>query len=200
MLHGSAIRVRGACISIVGPSGHGKSTLAAALCARGAKLVSDGMTPVDLTNRAVQPGPPRTKLSAESIGLLGFNVDALERIHPTSEKFYVPVESVDENDDVELSAVICVDAGDQLSLTRMKGAAAAFRLLSNAYLIGHLPKDFDVELFRRAAALADRVPVFALTRHKVPEQLSATVEYLEQFVEAHLNRSQHDAAHASAVG
>lgn len=200
VLHGSAVLVRNACISIVGPSGHGKSTLAAALCVRGGKLVSDGMTPVDLTNGCVQPGPSRTKLSEQSIGLLGLNADAFTPIHPTSPKYYVPIEGVADTGDIELAAVICVDEGDQLALTRLQGAAAAFRLLSNAYLIGHLPKDFDVELFRRAAALADRVPVFVLTRQKVPEQLNRTVEYIEEFVETQLRRGAHDAPHASAAG
>lgn len=198
MLHGSAVLVHGLCLSIVGPSGHGKSTLAAALCANGAKLVSDGMTPVELADLRVETGFPRVKLSEHSIGMLGRNVGEFAQIHPASRKYYVPVESVSERSHVVLSAVICLDEGERLGIAPLSGAAAAFRLLSNAYLLGHLPEEFNPELFRRSAALANRVPVFTLTRNKVPEQLDATVQCLLRFAETELRANLDPPASSTA--
>jgi hypothetical protein len=47
VLHASAVRVDGWNLAIVGPSGVGKSTLAAVFCAAGAQLVSDDVLRID---------------------------------------------------------------------------------------------------------------------------------------------------------
>jgi hypothetical protein len=52
-LHASAVEVDGRALAIIGPSGMGKSTLAALLCAAGAGLVSDDVLRVD----SGDPGP-----------------------------------------------------------------------------------------------------------------------------------------------
>ncbi len=59
VIHGSCLEIGGRIVSLVGKAGAGKSTLAAMLSQRGAKLVSDGMTPVDPDSLLVAPGPPR---------------------------------------------------------------------------------------------------------------------------------------------
>lgn len=52
-LHGSAVALDGRAISFIGPKYHGKSTLATALTASGARLVGDDLI-------VVRPGPPAT--------------------------------------------------------------------------------------------------------------------------------------------
>ncbi|MFL5613865.1 MAG: hypothetical protein ACJ796_09425 [Gemmatimonadaceae bacterium] len=52
-LHGSAVTVDGKAISFIGPKFYGKSTLATALTAAGARLVGDDLL-------VVRPGPPAT--------------------------------------------------------------------------------------------------------------------------------------------
>jgi hypothetical protein len=46
VLHGSAVEVDGGALAFVGPSGQGKSTLAALFCATGAPLVTDDVLPL----------------------------------------------------------------------------------------------------------------------------------------------------------
>lgn len=50
VLHASAVEVEGRAVAILGPSGTGKSTLAALLCAAGAGLVADDVLRVDATD------------------------------------------------------------------------------------------------------------------------------------------------------
>ena len=66
-LHASAVAVRGGAILFVGQSGAGKSTIAAALHARGCPLISDDIVSVDVTDSAtVFPGFPQLKLDARA--------------------------------------------------------------------------------------------------------------------------------------
>jgi hypothetical protein len=46
VLHGSAVDLGGHAVAFVGPSGQGKSTMAAVFCAAGAKLVTDDVLPI----------------------------------------------------------------------------------------------------------------------------------------------------------
>jgi hypothetical protein len=50
VLHASAVEVEGRAIAILGPSGTGKSTIAALLCTAGARLVADDVLRVDATD------------------------------------------------------------------------------------------------------------------------------------------------------
>src|SRR5690606_10479084 len=65
-LHGSALAIDGKAYVIVGPSGAGKSTLAAALAARGQRLISDDISPIrwqeDEALPSVVPSYPQQKL------------------------------------------------------------------------------------------------------------------------------------------
>jgi hypothetical protein len=68
-LHASAVRIGNSLLAMSGPSRAGKSTLAAALVARGHALASDDVTPVDLDDQTViaRPAFPRLRLSPEAI-------------------------------------------------------------------------------------------------------------------------------------
>lgn len=90
VLHGSAVAIAGQAVIIVGDKGAGKSTMAAALFARGHPLIADDVVAVDCTSDAglkVVPGYPQLKLSEAAASLvLKEQGDALPRIHPRSEK------------------------------------------------------------------------------------------------------------------
>jgi hypothetical protein len=63
-LHGTVVQIGDASVALVGDCGHGKSTLGAALLARGGRIVTDDL--VSLVSRRgrwrVHPGIPRIKL------------------------------------------------------------------------------------------------------------------------------------------
>jgi len=92
-LHGSAIRTADSCALFTGPSGVGKSTLVAALCARGYPLLADDLSVVRIDGDQVRvlPGIPRVKLWADALSHLRRDPADLHRLRPSLEKYDVPV-------------------------------------------------------------------------------------------------------------
>jgi hypothetical protein len=179
ILHGSCLDIDGRVVSLVGRSGAGKSTLAAMLCQRGAKLVSDGMTPVVPETLAVVSGAAQTKLTDESLLMLGQIPSHFDRVHPESLKRYYPVGGVTTS--ATLSLVIIVEDAAEVSMVPIAGAQSLMRLITNAYLVEYLPPEHSATLMQRAATLLSRgVQMKSLQRVKEPEYLPATVACIER--------------------
>jgi hypothetical protein len=89
ILHASAVSVEGRVVAFLGGSGWGKSTMAAALQARGHRLVADDIVAVDFDLEG-QPqayaGFPQLKLWPESAAALGESLENLDQLHPDFEK------------------------------------------------------------------------------------------------------------------
>jgi len=90
-LHACVVRIGQQAIAIVGETGAGKSTMAAALARRGHPILSDDIAVLDdrRDRLLVQPGYPRVRLWPKSIkALYGSEVD-LARVFSFSEKRFV---------------------------------------------------------------------------------------------------------------
>lgn len=90
LLHGNAFEVGDGCVVCVGASGAGKSTLAAAMMARGHRIVADDVCPID-RNGFVVPGMPRLKLWQDTARRLAIDTSGLKRIRPAIAKFHLPL-------------------------------------------------------------------------------------------------------------
>jgi hypothetical protein len=88
VLHASAVAVAGEAVAFLGGHGWGKSTLAAALHARGHDMITDDVTAIclDMDYPMVRPSFPQFKLWPESLRMLGESLDALPLLHPDFEK------------------------------------------------------------------------------------------------------------------
>lgn len=88
ILHAGSVAVDGGVVAFVGPKGWGKSTMVAALHARGYPLVADDVTAVQVgTGRPVAvPSFPQLKLWPEAAACLGEDPETLPRLHPDLEK------------------------------------------------------------------------------------------------------------------
>jgi hypothetical protein len=76
-LHGSAVAVEGNGIAFLAPKLHGKSTLAQAMVAAGARMASDDVVPVYGGAPArMAPGVPSARLWSDSLGQLGIRSPA----------------------------------------------------------------------------------------------------------------------------
>jgi hypothetical protein len=92
-LHGTTVVVDGEAVVLLGDCGYGKSTLGAALLARGLKLVTDDLVVLEKTDVGwmVQPGVPRIKLfPAAARRLLGSEVSGTPMNRGTS-KLILPL-------------------------------------------------------------------------------------------------------------
>lgn len=73
-LHGSAVRLGETAIAFVGPKHHGKSTLATALTAAGARLIGDDLVAVSPGPPAiVRPGVASVRLWADAVAAVGID-------------------------------------------------------------------------------------------------------------------------------
>ena len=90
-LHASAVTIEGRAIALVGLTGAGKSTTAAAFACSGCPVVSDDVVAlVDKGERfLVPPGYPRVNLWPDSVRKLFGTEEALPPITPTWEKRYL---------------------------------------------------------------------------------------------------------------
>jgi predicted Zn-dependent protease with MMP-like domain len=95
-LHGNGIAHDGGCIAVLGHSGKGKSTLAAAFRNRGYKLLSDDICALKFRPDGAPiayPGIPRINLWHDAIQKVGADKGRMEQIHPDEEKFSLSVDA-----------------------------------------------------------------------------------------------------------
>ncbi|GAA6210022.1 HPr kinase/phosphatase C-terminal domain-containing protein [Cognatishimia sp. WU-CL00825] len=93
LLHGTSLACHGAGLLILGRSGTGKSSLALELMSRGALLVSDDQTQIDLVDGALMASAPATirgLIEARGVGLLN-----AEYAGPTPLKFVVSLDHIE---------------------------------------------------------------------------------------------------------
>ncbi|MDF1722489.1 MAG: hypothetical protein P1U65_17590 [Minwuia sp.] len=86
LLHGNAVEVDGGCVICIGPSGVGKSTLAAGFLQRGYRMLADDVVPIDADCAAV-PGFPRLKIWQDAAEKMAINTTAQTRVRPDMNKF-----------------------------------------------------------------------------------------------------------------
>lgn len=88
VLHASLVNINGSAVAFLGKSGEGKSSTAAALCARGHSIMADDVAAVNLDTRpaTVFPGFPQIKLNPEVAVSLGYDIESLHLLHLREEK------------------------------------------------------------------------------------------------------------------
>ena len=171
MWHGSAVRIDGRTVLLCGDSGAGKSTMAAALCARGGALVSDDLGRVEAGAKAasVHPASSRIKLWSEAIDHLGWQDRILQRDYYRDDKFHCSApESAAGEGPQELEAIVALADGETVKVERITGSAALQTIMASTL---YRPQILDAlgawgRQGALAAQVASRCPVFTLRRPK----------------------------------
>jgi hypothetical protein len=162
VLHASAVRSNGVALAIVGPSGMGKSTMAAWLCSVGAGFVSDDVLHVRLSSDDVvcHQGPRDLRLRRGAIELI-------ERLDPISASASpdgrTSIEMPAVQEPLPLAAVVVPRlsrVADELLVERLPLREALCRLAANPRVAGWQTPGPVHRQFRLLAELARRVPVF----------------------------------------
>jgi hypothetical protein len=183
-LHGAAVVAGGKAAVLLGRSGQGKSTLAAALCRAGAALLADdavALEPVELAGKArwnVLPQEADHWLDADALRAIGGP--------PLEATGKVPVASarVAEHPVAVACFIELRFGGERPSLARLHGVEAALGLVPQiARFILDDPERQrrELDLIHR---LVDEVPCFALERPRAYERLDETVELLRREISA----------------
>jgi hypothetical protein len=167
-LHGAAVTAAGRGLVLLGPKHAGKSTLAGALVAGGARLVADDMAVVDDGDvPRLRPGAPLLRLWNEAADHLRAAGLGGLRIHGTKQTLAdLPAERVEPRA-TPLDAIYLLDAplaadGPPVLRTPLSPRDAVVAMLTHAKLGPLLHGPLAAAHLARAAGVAERVPVYAL--------------------------------------
>jgi hypothetical protein len=171
VLHGSVVASGGEAIAFLGMNGWGKSTIAAALHAKGYDLVADDVAAIAVEQEGgpfVLPGFPQVKLWPEAATLLGESPERLPLLHPSFDKRGWRAERGFSLEPRRLTAVYALAAGPSPTIERLGTQEGCFEVLAHWY--GHrfggglLQNLSAAHHLRQSAALAASVPVHRLCR------------------------------------
>jgi hypothetical protein len=184
-LHAAAVEWRGRAYVFCGPSGMGKSTLAATLCRDGCRLAADDVSVIglDAAGRPVaQPDSRMLKLLNNSIERLELAEQRRGAVRPPADKHYVDPPSGALDAPVPLGAIYVLrDAQPPLvpGLERLPAVSAAQALLLDTYrprlALAHAA---DGRAMATTAAVLRRTPVFRLARSIGLDRLDQTAAEL----------------------
>jgi hypothetical protein len=169
-LHAGAIAVNGESVTFTGPSGIGKSTIAAGFHQRGYPFLADDVCAIKMANGrpAIIPGFPRLKLWADTLKKLNTDKNALKSIRwgKELEKYFLPIESI-HNTAVPLKSVFVLETTNtnKMEITALRGGAKIDALIDNTYRLRFLEglggkKDH----FKQCAALAAKAALYRTVR------------------------------------
>ena len=184
-LHACAVRVGDRAVIVAGEAGRGKSTLSAALVARGHDLLADDVAAVRLLDDClmVEPGVPIVRLWPDSV----------RAAVPTDAPF-VPLPDPWDKERLllqralgrraPLAAVYLLTAREAAPhapyFAAMSPRSALIALAAESYAATLLDPRMREEQFRQLDALVKRVPVRLLTPHEDIGRLDALAQLVER--------------------
>jgi hypothetical protein len=187
VLHASAVAVDGKAVLFCGPSGIGKSTLAAALCSRGYPLISDDVCAISFDAAGtpfLNADARQLKLTPEAIQALGLAGQRGAAVQRHVQKFYVEPSASASVTELPVSGVYMLrwqGPSWTAGIERPDMAKALRLVLRNAYRPGFVKRTGQSGHYLKAAAMiAERAGIFRLTRHRDLARLNETVTELER--------------------
>lgn len=179
-LHAAAAVVHGRAVALVGTSGAGKSTLAAALAARGHRVLCDDAACLIARGRSVrvEPGAARIGLWDDAAAALLGAAERAPRLAPTWPKrgLDLTLAGTYADEAEELGAVLLLESGTQASggprlSAPLAPAAALMALVTHGYASVLQDAPMRAAELARLARVAERVSVRRL--HRGPGGLDA---------------------------
>jgi hypothetical protein len=189
LLHASAVAIDGAGVVFLGSTGWGKSTLAAALQARGHPLVVDDLAAIDCSGDtpSVLPGFPHAKLWPDSLEALGEDPEGLPRIAEQYRKRRRALPTgFCESEAVPLQRLYVLAGGEAPSLSPLTAAEAFVQLTVHSYGIRWFLKEANAGQFKERGRIAQAVPALRLHRPADLARLPELVELVERDTRAGL--------------
>ena len=162
VLHASAVEVGGRALAFVGHSGMGKSTLALAACAAGARLIAEDVLAIVVHENGVDclPGNTDMRLRKSALSLLQGVPDATRFQTPDGRQGVRPNLSGDES--IRLDTVVIprpMRSANELSVVRLPAVEALFRLMNFPRVDGLIEPGVVRTQFQGSGVVARSVPV-----------------------------------------
>lgn len=185
-LHGSTVDIGSSCLTLVGHSGAGKSSLASGFIERGFRLLTDDVSRIGLINgiHHVYPSYPSQKIWKDAVAHMGIEYDPQKRVTNRVDKFYVNNRSRFSVDAKPIKAVVEIYPADvnKPSLVQFKKADALNTLLTHNYCHGMMGKNSDLSAHLSfCTELVMSVPVYRLLRPNEGFTVRAQVDVLLEY-------------------
>lgn len=186
-LHASAVRIGAQAVALCGESQTGKSTTAAALALRGIPVLCEDITPfIEEHGRfQAEPGYPRVCLWPDAVEKLFGSPDALPRLTPTWEKFFLPLDGGNAKFEAKrrvVSAVYLfaprVAEADAPRIEHLSAREAILGLVQNTYMNWLLDRRQRAIEFDALGKLVAQVPVRRIVPHADPRRIGALCELI----------------------
>lgn len=188
-LHASAVVVDGRAVALVGASGAGKSTTAAAFAKAGYKVLADDIVALDERSGAfwVRPAYPRIRLWDSSVEALYGSTEALPLLTPTWDKRYLDLLNGSQqfqSEPLPLAAVYLLDERSAESnapfVETLPDNQKVMTLVANTYANYLLDKSMRAAEFALLGRLCQQIPFRKITPHAdakfLPELCRVIVE------------------------
>jgi hypothetical protein len=203
-LHGSAVVIDGRAVAFIGPKHHGKSTLAAALVAAGARLIGDDLLAVAPGPPAVmRPGVPSLRLWKDSVSVLEAHDLSGTRLPGVKTTIVGLDEQLRSSQGANVAAVyllapIAPNANDCAAWrTPLSRSAATIALSQQAKLAdGLIGLAAAGERLRAAGAVAGTVPVWTLCAVRDFARLDRLVERIIGWTFGDVGHRNHEEEYA----
>jgi hypothetical protein len=181
VLHASCVDIERQGVAFVGGSGWGKSTLAAAFQAKGHRVLTDDVMPIDLQTQAIAlPSYPQGKLWPEAATSLGHNPEELAPISSASPKLVCQFSDRFQSTPLPLQRIYVLDKGTTHSITPLQPQEAFVELIRHTRVI-HFMNDASAITthFRLCTELINRVSFCRFTRKPDLTDLPTLVQLVE---------------------
>ena len=186
-LHASAVCIRGQAVALCGESQSGKSTIAAALALRGIPVLCEDITPLIEADGKfqVEPGYPRVCLWPDTVEKLFGARNALPRLTPTWEKFFLPLDGRNAKFEEKRQAVSAlyllaprVEEPDAPRIESLSSREALLSLVQNTYMNWLLDRKHRAAEFDALCKLVTQVPTRRIVPHLDPGCISALCDLI----------------------
>lgn len=172
VLHSSAVLIASGAVSLIGVSGRGKSTLAAAFHAQGAQFYADDSLLIDTSRRGIlcASAYPGVRLWPDSAANVRHTIESQVPLGyvPDKARCYLDgnASSVPQADYAPLRAILALrrrQPNERVSLVRLSrlpSAVAATQLMAHSFMFDISDRGHLSQLFQEVARVVATVPVY----------------------------------------
>jgi hypothetical protein len=189
VMHSSSVAVGNTAVAFLGEVGWGKSTTAAALCARGHRLIADDVVAVRIAANAsasVVPGFATMKLLPEAIQFLGGDPQAMPLVPGEDEKRLRLMDQKADDAPVPLKYVYVLGEADKCRIDPIPPQAALLELIRHAF-VARMTEFLNrtntaTSHFAQCTKLVNGAAICRLSRPRSLALLPSLVQMVEQQV------------------